>query len=178
MKNRKQIAERKAEQYRRDNLSLVEKKAEDAIKLEEKKSQDEEHTRLRARRKAMFEVAKLTDKMVQIACDTYDKAAKKSVEHKKVLASFQQEVDRLEVKAKKLDDEIKRLQIQWRATRDTYGKKKTMLQQLYDNKAARGIHNIEAAFTASEIAWNKLNKAQIKKYRDRRIKKRAKDILK
>ena len=146
---------------------------------------NEEHSRDRARRKAMFQAAKTTDKMLTEACDSYDVAAKEHISHKKVLKGLSEDTDRLEDEAKVLDDKIKQLQNKWRLKRKAYGDAKSTLNDfsIKLTAAARGIANVRAAWDAFQVAWGKLSKTQEKRLTAMQLKyhraarKRAKEIL-
>ncbi len=172
------LSDKASKQLKEKQASNVEKPTSED-KLADRKRRDEEHGRLRARRKAMFENAKLTDRMLTQACDSYDVAAKAHIDHKKVLKGFSDHVDKLKDEAKVLDDQIKKLQSKWRSKRDAYGKAKCELNDFSVRltEAARGRDNVQAAWDVNQVAWGKLNKAQVKRYRDRAAKKRAKEIL-
>lgn len=135
----------------------------------------------RAERKELFRAAQQADIALLLACDADDEAVKDQKQDQIVLRDVSTVVNELEAKAKMLDDEIKRLQIRWRATREAYGKEKDLQHNLACEMATRNPirtrETVVKMFKENGALWDQMPTSSKKKHRDKAARKRAQAIV-
>ncbi len=176
MKNKEKIAARKEQLSQSDE----ERKVTAKKRLDLKKHQDVIHTRDRAHRKALFQAAKDADEELGAVCTKYHEAARLEFDSRRKLQKMRENVNKLELDAKDLDNKIKTLQLKWRAKRTEYGKAKVEMTEFAVNLTVmeRLKRGVQESWSKCQNAWEQLNRAIVKKHRNRDIKRVAKDILK
>ena len=147
-------------------------------RLEEKKRKDELHARERAARKAAYEAAKQADKVLDAACDAYEASLKQVNEDRKTLSALTVQRDKAALEVKKLAEKLQCIQQQYDAKQKAVFAAQEKVDAFEAVMTVNDKSPVELGFYRCNDAWSKLNKATIKKHRDRRVKKRAKEILK